>query len=243
MNNMQNVIEYYDELYPSDESQKQFFTNLLSSYGIPSKFLRIGCGTGYLESFLAKEGVDVTGLDTNKEILERANLRRRFPNMAIRFFQMSTIEMTNFLGKGFYNVIACLNDKIIYIHDEALLKKFFVDCKLLLSDNGTLVLQLYNYNALKTESSIKLPNRESIRSKIMEQITKTQTEGFVINQYLENSAGKIIPLLQKQKVYPILPEKITEYALEANFSKVEFFEDYTKKPFTPESKTILCLIS
>ena len=88
MNNMQNVIEYYDELYPSDESQKQFFTNLLSSYGIPSKFLRIGCGTGYLESFLAKEGVDVTGLDTNKEILERANLRRRFPNMAIRFIQM-----------------------------------------------------------------------------------------------------------------------------------------------------------
>ena len=118
MSNMQSFIEYYDELYPSDENQRRFFTDLLTKYVAPSKFLRIGCGTGNLESYLAKNGVDVTGLDTNKDILESANLRRRFPNMAIRFFQMSTIEMTNFLGKNFYNVIACLNDKLIYIHDE-----------------------------------------------------------------------------------------------------------------------------
>ena len=92
MNNMKNLIEYYDELYPSDESQRKFFMDLLSCYQAPSKFLRIGCGTGNLESFLAKNGIDVTGLDTNKEILESANLRRRFPNMAIRFFQMSPLR-------------------------------------------------------------------------------------------------------------------------------------------------------
>ena len=102
MSNMQNLVEYYDELYPSDENQRRFFTDLLTKYAAPSKFLRIGCGTGNLESYLAKSGIDVTGLDTNKEILESANLRRRFPNMAIRFFQMSTIEMTNFLGKNFF---------------------------------------------------------------------------------------------------------------------------------------------
>ena len=240
---MQNVVEYYDELYPSDESQRKFFLDLLTSYQAPSKILRIGCGTGNLESYLARNGVDVTGLDTNKEILESANLRRRFPNMAIRFFQMSTIEMTNFLGRNFYNVIACLNDKIIYIYDKALMKKFFADCKLLLSDEGTLVLQLYNYNMLDNEKVVKLPVRESIRSKIMEQVIKTENDGYVINQYLENSAGKIITLLQRQKIFPVLPEDIKAFALEAGFSKVEFYEDYTKKPFTPESKTVLCLIS
>ena len=243
MNNMQSLVEYYDELYPSDESQRKFFMDILTTYLAPSKFLRIGCGTGNLESFLAKNGIDVTGLDTNKEILESANLRRRFPNMAIRFFQMSTIEMTNFLGKNFYNVIACLNDKLIYIHDENLMKKFFVDCKLLLSNDGSLVLQLYNYNMLKNESVLKLPNRESIRSKIIEQIVKTDSGDYIINQYLENSAEKIIPLLQRQKVLPITPEKIKEYAQDAGFANIDFYEDYTKKPFTPESKTVVCVIS
>lgn len=240
---MQNVVEYYDELYPSDESQRKFFLDLLASYVAPSKFLRIGCGTGNLESFLARNGIDVTGLDTNKEILESANLRRRFPNMAIRFFQMSTIEMTNFLGKSFYNVIACLNDKIIYIYDATLMKKFFVDCKLLLNNGGSLVLQLYNYNMLNNEKVVKLPVRESIRSKIIEQIIKTERDGYVINQYLENSAEKIIPLLQRQKVFPVLPEQIEKFAKEAGFTKIEFYENYAKKPFTTESQTVLCLIS
>mgnify|MGYP002509338339 CR=1 FL=1 len=52
--NMMNLIEYYDELYPSDETQRKFFIDLLSNYQAPSKFLRVGCGTGNLESFLAK---------------------------------------------------------------------------------------------------------------------------------------------------------------------------------------------
>lgn len=243
MNNMKNLIEYYDELYPSDETQRKFFIDLLTTYQAPSKFLRIGCGTGNLESFLAKNGIDVTGLDTNKEILESANLRRRFPNMAIRFFQMSTIEMTNFLGKNFYNVIACLNDKIIYLYDENIMKKFFADCKILLSNEGSLVLQLYNYNMLNNEKVVKLPIRESIRSKIMEQIIQTDNDGFVINQFLENSSEKIIPLLQRQKIFPILPEQIEKFAKDAGFTKFELYEDYTKKPFTSESKTLVCLIS
>lgn len=243
MSNMQSLIEYYDELYPSDENQRRFFTDLLTKYVAPSKFLRIGCGTGNLESYLAKNGVDVTGLDTNKDILESANLRRRFPNMAIRFFQMSTIEMTNFLGKNFYNVIACLNDKLIYIHDEALMKKFFADCKLLLSKDGSLVLQLYNYDMLKNENQVKLPNRESIRSKIMETIVKMDSGEYIINQYLENSSEKILPLLQRQKVLPISPDKIKEFALAAGFSNIEFYEDYTKKPLTSESQTVVCVIS
>lgn len=243
MSNMQSLIEYYDELYPSDENQRRFFTDLLTKYVAPSKFLRIGCGTGNLESYLAKNGVDVTGLDTNKDILESANLRRRFPNMAIRFFQMSTIEMTNFLGKNFYNVIACLNDKLIYIHDETLMKKFFADCKILLSKDGSLVLQLYNYDMLKNESQVKLPNRESIRSKIMETIVKMDSGEYIINQYLENSSEKILPLLQRQKVLPISPDKIKEFALAAGFSNIEFYEDYTKKPLTSESQTVVCVIS
>jgi hypothetical protein len=77
----------------------------------------------------------------------------------------------------------------------------------------------------------------------MEQIVKTESDGFVINQFLENSSEKIIPLLQRQKVFPIVPEQIEKFAKEAGFTKIEFYEDYSKKPFTPESKTVVCLIS
>ena len=96
---------------------------------------------------------------------------------------------------------------------------------------------------LKDESVLKLPNRESIRSKIMEHIVKTDSGDYIINQYLENSNEKIIPLLQRQKVLPITPEKIKEFAQDAGFANIDFYEDYTKKPFTSESKTVVCVIS
>jgi hypothetical protein len=65
---------------------------------------------------------------------------------------------------------------------------------------------LYNYDLYKNENTFKLPNRESIRSKIMESIAKTENNGYVINQNLENSSEKIIPLLQRQRVLPISTE-------------------------------------
>ena len=77
----------------------------------------------------------------------------------------------------------------------------------------------------------------------MESIAKTENNGYVINQNLENSSEKIIPLLQRQRVLPISTEKIKEFAQDAGFSGINFYEDYTQKPFTPESKTVVCVIS
>lgn len=106
---IQNLIEYYDELFPVTGELKSFYNNLISQYESPVKFLRVECGTGMLESQLAREGHDVTGIESCQEILRSANLRRRTQLMAIRFFQMSYLDMTKFLGTGFYDVISCLD--------------------------------------------------------------------------------------------------------------------------------------
>ena len=152
MNAVQNVIEYYDELYPVTEIQKKFYSSQIDSYTKPVKLLRVGCGTGYLEHLLAREGHDVTGLETSKEMLESANLKRRNQLMSIRFFQMTTLEMTRFLGKGFYNIISCLNDRIIYIHDATLIRKFFFDCKQLLKEDGKLVEKTWKIGGMYGET-------------------------------------------------------------------------------------------
>ena len=105
MEAIQNLVEYYDELYPVSAEQFDFYKSLLQEYSKPVKFLGIGCGTGVLESRLAKEITDVTGLETIKELLDSATRKHRTQLMSIRFFKMSTIEMARFLGKKFYNVI------------------------------------------------------------------------------------------------------------------------------------------
>lgn len=239
MNNLSYLIEYYDELYEVSKSQKEFYAELAQTYGMPTKFLRVDCGTGYFEHYLAKEGHDSTGIETSKEMLERANLRRRMPNTAVRFFQMSYLEMTRFLGKGFYNVISILNSRIIFIQDKTLKRKFFHDCRMLLRQNGVLIIDLLNFNHYPTNPMARLPERESIRAKLFTQIWQESDTSFSLKQDLEISSGKIVPVNEGEAVYPTSIAELESLALEAGFSSVEKFTDFTKAPFTPESKTAL----
>ena len=131
----QNIAEYYDELYPVTEEQKVFYSKKMEMFKKPVRFLRIGCGTGSFEHNLAKDGSDVTGLETSPELLESANRKRRTQLMAVRYFQMQVIEMSRFLGKQFYNIISILDNRLLFSHDKTLMAKFFYDCKQVLSDN------------------------------------------------------------------------------------------------------------
>lgn len=243
MNNISAFIEYYDELYECSTEQKSFYFELSKEYGMPTKFLRINCGTGYFEHYLAKEGHDVTGLEVSKEMLERANLRRRMPNTALRFFQMSSLEMVRFLGKGFYNVISCLDDFFSYIHDETLRRKFFYDCKELMAPRGTLVLEVLNYSKYKPSPMSKLPTRESVRAKLFTQLWKKENDEYIIKQDLETSSGKILSIIEGQEVYPVSIQEIESAARESGFTNFEKYADYSKNEFTPDSDKVLIIIS
>lgn len=242
MNAVQNVIEYYDELYPIKESQKKFYNSQIEKYAKPVRFLRVGCGTGYFEHLLAREGHDVTGIENNKELLESANLKRRNQLMSIRFFQMTTLEMTRFLGKGFYNIISCLYDRIIFIHDPTLIRKFFFDCKQLLAENGKLILQLNNYDLYKNSSIINLPDKESIRSKLYTEVVIKDNGEQILTQDIETGNGKILPVIEGEQVYLPSSSEIKNDAFEAGFTSCEFYADYDMNPFTETSQQIIAVI-
>ena len=241
MEMIQNIVEYYDELYPITESQKKFFNTLSTNYQDPVKFLRVGCGAGLFEHLLAREGKDVTGIEHSPELLRSANLRRRNQLMAIRFFQMSILDMTRFLGKGFYNVIYSLDSRVIFIHDKTLMRKFFFDCKQLISENGTLILSLYNFS-LFSKGINELPVRESLRTKLFSYLS-TKTDGqWVLDQEVETGNGKILPVLQKEEIYPLTPDEISLFAKEAGFTQVAFYSDYDSSPFTGKEEKVIAVI-
>lgn len=239
---IQNILEYYDELYPISESQKTFYKELIKKYSNPAKLLRIGCGTGYFEHLLAREGNDVTGIETSKEVLHSANLRRRNQLMSIRFFQMAPIDMNRFLGKGFYNIISCLESRIAFIHDRTLMRKFFFDCKELLKKDGVVVLQLVNFDKFNTVPMVKLPTRESIRAKLFSEVWTKSDGSKLLNQNVETGNGKVLPVIEDAPVYAIKNSEIQDFAKEAGFKKVDFFADYDKNPFTGSEDSYIALL-
>ncbi len=243
MDYIKNVIEYYDELFPVSDAQKEFYEALTGLYAAPAKILRVECGTGLFEHTLAKMGHDVTGIESSKEILNSATLRRRNQLMSIRFFLMSPTEMIQFLGKGFYNIISILNDKIIEIGEPELVRKFLQDCKKLLAPDGTLVVGMNSYAHNYDSEFIQLPVRESIRVKLFTEIHMDSSGSQYLCRNLENGNGKILPVTEDKKVYPLPVDELCSYATEAGFKDIKLYSDFKRSPFTESEPEVVVLLS
>jgi len=242
MEKIQNIVEYYDEIYPVTEEQISFFNEESSCFEKPVKFLRIGCGTGMLELELAHQGADVTGIEPFKELLDSANRHRRTQLMTIRFFLMSTLEINRFLGKGFYNVISCLDNRIELIDDPILMRKFFFDTKELLAKNGKLILKLRNFDLIKN-SVEQMPEVSNIRINFKTQI-KTLDDGTkLLDQEIRTGNGHVYPVFKDTKIYPLTKNEIVNFAKEVGFKNFQFYANYKKEEFTPDSPELIAVIS
>ncbi|MBQ0051854.1 MAG: methyltransferase domain-containing protein [Treponema sp.] len=236
------MSEYYEELFPVTPEFKKFYQDETQHLSQPLHHLGVGCGIGIFEHHLAQEGHDVTGIDNIPELLESANRKRRTQTMSLRYFQMSTLEMGRFLGKGFYNVITILDDRLLFIHDKTLLAKFFYDCRQLLSDQGKLILSIPNFHKF-TGEKIVLPARESIRSKLTSTITTSVSGEKMLFQKLETGNRKIFTVTSDAPVLLPSGDEIKKNAENAGFASVKFYSDFNKTQFSADSDRLIAVLS
>lgn len=239
---IQNLVEYYDELFKVSEAQKKLYTELCENFSSPVRFLRVFCGSGLFESSLSKQGHDVTGIENCDELLHTANLRRRNQLMSIRFFQMEAEDMTKFLGKNFYNVISILNSRLLFLGGREKNRQFFFDCKKLVSTDGFLVIQCINFENRKDEKFFQLKCRESMRAKLFSEIMTEQDDSKLFSMNLETGTGKLLPIVKDIPIYPLLPSEIEDFAEDAGFKSAEFFADFDKSEFTGNEEQFIVVL-
>lgn len=242
MKAIQNLVEYYDELFPVTEAQKALYSEFCSLYSKPLHFLRPCAGSGLFESYLARQGHDVTGLESCEELLHVANLRRRNQLMSIRFFQMCPADMIRFLGKQFYSVISILNSRILFLGGRQEIKAFFSDCRQLLVPGGILVIQSANFENREHEPLIQLPVKESMRAKLFSEVVAGPNGEKRFEMNLETGSGKVMPIVTDFPVYPLLPCEIEQFAESAGFKSAEFYAGYDKAQFTGSQDSFVVII-
>ena len=203
----------------------------------------VSCGTGNFEYYLAKQGFDVTGIDVEKDFIEHANRKRRTQLMSLRYFQMSGLEMSRYLQKGFYNVIASLNSKLIFIYDKALIQKFLLACKSLLTQDGSLVLQIPNFDFYNGYSEFSFPEKESIRSRMYIDIHVNEHDEAFLTEVIETGNEKLLPVFKNKKIYPLMPAELRHIAKESGFTKLDIYADYNHSPVTEETEELICVLS
>ena len=241
MKTLENLVEYYDELFVISDAQKAMYGELCASFKQPARLLRVCCGSGLFETLLAREGCDVTGIDSSDEFLKIANLRHRSQLMALRFFQMDVGDMTKFLGKSFYNVVSILESRLLFLGGKPKLKRFFADCNQLLSDGGVLVVEAMNFTGKDKKFLVQLPVKESLRAKLFADVLTGEGGQKLFSMNLETGNGKLLPVVKAVPVCPLLPDEVIAFAKEAGFQNARVYSGWDKLPFKGDEESFVAL--
>lgn len=242
MESVQNIVEYYDEFFPADDQLLSFFSTIINSYAAPARLLSIASNTGTLEMTLAQKNCDITGLEVLQPFIASSVLKRRSQLMSIRFLRLSTVEMGKFLGKDFYHIIYCLNNRIAYIHNQDFMEKFFADCHELLQTGGVVILQVHNYERLAESKKVTLTSRKSIRATLSTDIHVCNDKKVAVTQTLKTDHGKTMPVITEEEVFPLARESIMQFGKKAGFTEFNFYSDFQLTPFTGDSENLISII-
>ncbi len=235
--------DYYEDFFPIEPNQLEFFTAMGNEFTAPAKFLGVECGPALLTEQL-QDKFDITLTDSFAEFVNVVNTRQSTKENPAHVFNLNPADIARYLGKNFFNVVTCLCYRVIFMKDRTLIKKFLFDSKMLLSDGGYLVLDILNFSKYDfSETKIELPAKKSERATLYSSVVKNSDSiSYKLFQHVVTASGKVIDEVKDELVCPISMETIRSYAKEVKYSSCEFFSDYNRTPYNPDSDKIICVL-
>ena len=236
-------IDYYSELFPVEEGQQNFFESYANEFSNSTKILSVECGPALLSEIL-NEKYDITVTDQHQEFIDIVKSRNSYSNGRIHAFNMHPMDLSRYMGNSFFDIVCCLNYRVIFLKERALIKKYMMDVQRLLTNGGYLILDLINFAKYDfSETKIDLPEKKSERATLYSSLVKN-SEGlsYRLYQNVVTSAGKMIEEVKDEVVCPVSLETFKSAAEEMKFSSIEFFSDYKKSPYFKESDKIICVL-
>ena len=235
--------DYYEDFFPIEPGQLEFFTDMGNEFSVPAKFLGVECGPALLTEQL-QDKFDITLTDSYSEFVNVVNTRQSTKENPAHIFNLNPADIARYLGKNFFNVVTCLCYRVIFMKDRTLIKKFLFDSKMLLSDGGYLVLDILNFSKYDfSETKVELPPKKAERATLYSSVIKnSDSVQYKLFQHVVTASGKVIDEVKDELVCPISMESIRTFAKEVGYSSVEFYNDYKKTPYTADSDKIICVL-
>ena len=243
MVNIVDWLDYYSDFFPHQDVEVEFIESYLENQD-NAKLLYVECGMAPLsKDFLSK--YDVTFTDKFSEYTTLLNKRLIHKNNRVHIFNLDPIDIARYLAKDFFSTIFCLHNKMIFMQDDVLIKKFLFDSKMLLKENGKIILGLSNFSKYDLQKDIiEFPTVKSSRGSLKVHLSKDkELVSYRLSGEIIPSNGKTIQISQNEKVFPLGLETIKKIAEELKFSSVEFFGDYSKSPFNKNSNNLICVLT
>ena len=222
MNVYDLIAEHYSELFPLEAEKLDFIRHLCP---LPGRLCDAGCATGDLAVGLYQRGYSVCGLDLNAKMIgyaKSAAAKNLQPENKIRF---ETESLTAIGRIGIFDAVLCFGNTLPHLADGTEVSAFFASVYKSLSDNGTFVFQLLNYDKILSEKKADFVIKETdglIFKRRYEFLPNGKIE-FII-EFTDKMQGKTHT--GSTALLPLTRQTLCTIAEKTGFTSVTVYSDY-----------------
>ncbi|MDR2029296.1 MAG: class I SAM-dependent methyltransferase [Treponema sp.] len=247
-NTYDGLLEYYDELFPLDQKCTDFILSQAENYKNreqaagpcprPPRILEIGCAAGITALFLARQGMDLVGIDANEAMIRSANRRNHEPKSNARFFCMDMLSSPSYFPAGSFDMILCLEDNLAGLEDPGLIRSFLRQIHGLLADKGVFIFELINYDWVLDEYIEALPLITTVRASYIQKYLRRPGGRLCLNSSVLAANG--YPVFSEEKpLYPIGSGELGDALDAAGFREKRFYSDFEESPLARGSMRLI----
>ncbi len=202
------------------ESEGGFFQDLLRQYGAV-QVLDAACGTGFHTVMLARDGFKTTGADGSPEMVRKAKEnaeRAGIPDLPV--VEAEWTSMSQSFPDQKFDAIMLLGNAFTHLFEEADRKKALDEFYKLLSDDGILIIDHRNYDALMDKNYANRHQHYYLGEDV-NAYPEELGENFVRMRY-EYGDGSSYHLT----LCPIRQNYVTELMRDAGFQNIRRYGDF-----------------
>lgn len=232
-----SIANYYQHIFPLNPSQVRFLSTLLPYNG--ARVMDVGCSTGDLAFALAKFGFPTWAIDFDAEMIELAKNAKSEDSIFPIFEQLDMRQFDQHYPLDFFDTIICFGNTLVHLLNDQDIQQFLNAAHHALASEGSLTIQILNYNHILNNKISKLPPIDNDHITFERHYAFPELPGLIdFNTKLTvKSTGQVIE--NTIKLNPIRQEKLHKLLEEAGFENINCFGNFDNGPLLPDSLPLI----
>lgn len=223
------LSEHYDHLFPHDPAVSRFIDTHIAPVEKRETALDIGCGTGSLSFDLARHFPDVTGIDLDSRMVEKAKIRAQLMESSCRFLALDMLRIEEAFPDKQFDCITCFGNTLVHLDGLEPMVQFLTSVKRLLAQGGIFLCQIIHFDHILDHKISSLPILETEEIRFSRTYIPDQPGNKIgfRTELEEKKSG----MRQKNDIllYPLRKKEIQEIAVKAGLKIVEFYGSFSSK--------------
>jgi glycine/sarcosine N-methyltransferase len=234
----ESITEWYDFIFPADPEHLPFIRGRVRPED--GKILDIGCGTGTLAARLGEAGFDVTGIDSDAEMIRLSRFKTE-RSSKIRFMVMDMRDLVQHFGPSAFHSVICFGNTLVHLNTMEDVFAFVRQVRAVLEDGGLFMLQILNYDHVLDHGLRQLPMIENEKVRF-ERTYRTDEESGLLRfrtVLTVRDSGRILE--NEVSLLPIRKSELEAVMREAGFHDPEWSGGFSGNPLTGTSLPLVCV--